>query len=108
MDQKCLLIDALEAFPAGLLLEQNHAEAPPVGSGGDTAKNRFGGCVARGLQRRDNVQVEIRQAGGTEARHHQIERIASANEYCAGTQISVAQAVFRKTIQRSTDLLSDS
>ncbi|KFF35154.1 hypothetical protein G039_0310630 [Pseudomonas aeruginosa VRFPA01] len=99
VDQEGVGVDAFEAGAAGQLLQQDHAQAPPVGSRRHAAGDRLGGHVAAGLQRRDDIQVELRQARRAEAADHQVQRLVAAHQQAGRAQVAVAQAGLVEHVQ---------
>ncbi|MNP39228.1 hypothetical protein D3C76_1327960 [compost metagenome] len=59
VNKKCIGIDAVEAGALSQLLEQDHAQAPPVRGSRNPACDGFGCHVAAGFQWRHDVQVEL-------------------------------------------------
>ena len=107
VNQERALVDTIEAGAAGELLQEDDAEAPPVGRRRHAPEHGLGRHVARRLARRDHIQIELGEARGAEAGDDEIGGVGVAELDDLGPEIAMPQPDAGKPIERPSDRLDD-
>ena len=104
MDQEDTGVDAVEAAAFRDLLEQDHAQAPPVRRWRDGTDDRLRSRIRCRLERSDDVEVEFGKPCRSEAGDRQVERLAGPDVNVTRSQVPMPQSDLGKRPERASNL----
>ena len=107
VNQERAVVDTIEAGAGSELLQEDDAEAPPVGRRRHAPEHGLGRHVACRLARGDHIQIELGEARSAEAGDHEIGGVGVAELDDLGPEIAMPQPDAGKPIEGPSDRLDD-